>query len=123
MTATLVADAGGTQPLRNQYLHLVGQAGTTNSVTLRANQKAQLDIQLRTKKNPWDAGDNYASRGADVDLRGRPGRLLRLRLHDLAHHHLSRSAATAAGQRADREVERPEREGATTNKARRPAGS
>ena len=68
VTATLVADASGTQPLRNQYLHLVGQAGTTNSVTMRASQKAQLDIQLRTKKNPWDAGHTSASRHAHVDL-------------------------------------------------------
>jgi len=26
---------------------------------LSPNQKAQLDVQLRTKKNPWDAGDAF----------------------------------------------------------------
>ena len=26
---------------------------------MRVNQKAQLDISLRTKKNPWDAGDIF----------------------------------------------------------------
>jgi hypothetical protein len=62
VTATLIADPGGTQPLRNAYLHLVNQGGTTNRVTLGPNQRAQLDIQLRTKKNPWDAGDTFRPR-------------------------------------------------------------
>ena len=62
VTVTLVADPSGTQPLRNPYLRLVGQGGTSSSVTLRVNQKAQLDISLRTKKNPWDAGDVFQPR-------------------------------------------------------------
>lgn len=62
VTVTLVADPGGTQPLRNPYLRLLGQGGNTSSVTLRADQKAQLDVSLRTKKNPWDAGDVFQPR-------------------------------------------------------------
>jgi hypothetical protein len=60
VTVSLLPDAGGTQMLRNPYLHLVNQAGTTSSVTLGRDQRAQLDIQLRTKKNPWDAGNTFS---------------------------------------------------------------
>jgi hypothetical protein len=59
VSVSLVADPGGTQPLRNPALHLTTQGGTGTSVTLGANAKAQLDISLRTKKNPWDAGDQF----------------------------------------------------------------
>ena len=62
VTATLIVDPGGTQPLRKPDLHLVNQAGTTNRVVLGTDQRAQLDIQLRTKKNPWDAGDEFHPR-------------------------------------------------------------
>lgn len=59
VSVTLAPDPGGTQPLRKPSLHLVGQAGTSTSVTLGVNAKAQLDVQLRTKKNPWDDGDEF----------------------------------------------------------------
>ena len=59
VTVTLLPDASGTQPLRNAYVDLASGTGFTNSVTMGLNQKAQLDISLRTKKNPWDAGDTF----------------------------------------------------------------
>jgi len=59
VTVTLAPDVNGTQPLRNAYLHLTPGSGFTNTVTMGVNQKAQLDISLRTKKNPWDAGDIF----------------------------------------------------------------
>lgn len=62
VTVTLIADPGGTQPLRKPSLHLVGQTGASTSVTLSPGAKAQLDVQLRTKKNPWDDGDVFLPR-------------------------------------------------------------
>ena len=62
VSVTLAPDPGGTQPLRKPSLHLVGQTGTATSVTLGVNAKAQLDVQLRTKKNPWDDGNEFRPR-------------------------------------------------------------
>ena len=67
VTLTLVADSGGTQPLKNPDLRPIGgtlrkQRSTT--ITLAADQRAQLDVTLHTKKNPWDAGDSLQSAGS-----------------------------------------------------------
>ena len=101
VTVTLAPDVNGTQPLRNAYLHLTPGSGFTNTVTMRVNQKAQLDISLRTKKNPWDAGDIFRPHVIlTLTYSGRTRRLLRLRLHDPALHHLIGRAATACGSRS-----------------------
>ncbi len=65
VTLTLVADSGGTQPLKNPDLRPIGgtlrkQRSTT--ITLAADQRAQLDVTLHTKKNPWDAGEAFSPR-------------------------------------------------------------
>jgi hypothetical protein len=62
VTATLAPDPGGTQPLKNPDLRPIGltarkQRSTT--ITLGVDQRAQLDLTLHTKKNPWDAGDRF----------------------------------------------------------------
>jgi hypothetical protein len=62
VTVTLAADPGGTQPLKNPDLRPLGltarkQRSTT--ITLGADARAQLDLTVHTKKNPWDAGDTF----------------------------------------------------------------
>jgi hypothetical protein len=62
VTLTLAPDAGGTQPLKQPDLRPIGltarkQRSTT--ITLGANQRAQLDITVHTKKNPWDPGNLF----------------------------------------------------------------
>ena len=63
VTVTLVADASGTQPLKNPDLRPLGltlrrQRSTT--ITLGPDMRAQLDLTLHTKKNPWAPGDSFS---------------------------------------------------------------
>lgn len=62
VTATLVADASGTQPLKNPDLRPLGLAprkARSTSLTLGPGQRGQLDITVHTRKNPWNPGDTF----------------------------------------------------------------
>jgi len=58
-TVTLLADpATGAQPLKSAKMSVVGATGGSATVTLRADQKRQLNVQVRARKQ-FDVGRTY----------------------------------------------------------------
>lgn len=63
VTVTAAAQQGSGdsfQPIRSVAISTMGSGGGNPSVTLGANQKRQVNVQVRMKKNPWDPGDVFA---------------------------------------------------------------